>query len=118
MYYLVNNSGGVQGSGGTGQTIGKSVSITLPDATVTGRVVVLIATCRMISTTNACNVVTDVNNQPIAASQITANVQSGDTIFSLDNVATPSTTQAKADDFTLSLVSDGNHHWYVFDTSQ
>jgi hypothetical protein len=114
----VNNSGGTQGSGGTGQTVGKSVTLTLPNATTAGRVVVLIATCRTISTTNACNVVTDGGNEPIAASQITANVQGTDTIISLDNVATPSTTQAKAQDFTLSLVSDGNHHWYVFDSNE
>ena len=118
IYYLVNNSGGTQNSAGAGQTIGKSVTITLPAATVAGRVVVLIATCRTISTSNTCNVVTDGNSQPIAASQVTANVQGGDTILSLDNGATPSTTQAKAQDFTLSMVSDGNHHWYVFDTSQ
>jgi hypothetical protein len=81
-------------------------------------VVVLIATCRTISTTNACNVPTDGGNEPIAASQITANVQGSDTIVSQDSGATPSTTQVKAQDFTLSLVSDGNHHWYVFDSNQ
>jgi hypothetical protein len=118
IYHLVNNSGGTQGSGGTGQTIGKSVTITLPNATIAGRVVVLIATCRTISSANACNVVTDGNSEPIAASQITANIQGSDTILSLDNGATPSTTQAKAQDFTLSLVSDGNHHWYVFDSNE
>jgi hypothetical protein len=118
IYYLVNNSGGTQGSNGAGQTVGKSISLTLPHAATAGRVVVLIATCRTISTSNTCNVPTDGASEPIAASQITANVQSGDTVISLDDSATPSATQAKADDFTLSLVSDGNHHWYMFDTSQ
>jgi len=118
MYYLVNNSGGVQGSGGTGQTIGHSVTITLPDATIAGRVVVLIATCRTISSGNSCNVVTDGNSEPIAASQVTAGIQGSDTIVTIDNGASPSSTQAKAQDFTLSLVSDGNHHWYVFDSGQ
>lgn len=118
IYYLVNNSGGAQNSDGSGQTKGNPATITLPDATIAGRVVVLIATCRAIGTSNTCNAVTDGNSQPVITSQIIANTQAADTIVSLDNAGTPSSSQAKAVDFTLSLVSDGSHHWYVFDNGQ
>ncbi len=86
----------------------------MPDATVMG-VVVLIATCRTISTTNACNVLDRWQQRTNrCVSQITANVQGTDSwSYPWTTMLTPSTTQAKAVDFTLSLVSDGNHHWYV-----
>ena len=115
MYYLVDNSGGTQNSAGSGASSGKPATITLPHATTPGRVVVLIATCRTVSTANTCNIATDGNSQSIDGEQIIANVQSGDTIISLGTDSTPSSTQAKASQFTLSLFTDGNHHWYVFD---
>jgi hypothetical protein len=115
MYYLVNNSGGTQNSAGPGASSGNPATITLPHATTPGRVVVLIATCRTVSTANTCNVAPDGSSQSMDGQQIIANVQSGDTIISLGTDSTPSSTQAKAAQFTLSLFTDGNHHWYVFD---
>ncbi len=115
MYYLVDNSGGVQNSATAGASSGNPATITLPNATTPGRVVVLIATCRTVSNPNACNVASDSNGQSMDGSQIIANTQGTDTIISLDTASTPSPTQAKAAQFTLSLFTDGNHHWYVFD---
>jgi hypothetical protein len=118
MYYLVDNSGGAQNSAGLGVSNGNPATINLPHANVTGRVVVLIATCRTISSTNSCNIATDANSQSIDGSQIIANVQNGDSIVLLSSSAsaTPTGTQADAEIFTLALFTDGNHHWYLFDT--
>jgi len=121
IYYFVNNTGGTQNSDGSLVSSGKPQTISLPHATTAGRVVVLIAICRTVSSSNTCNVATDGNSQPIDGSQIIANVQSGDTIIlensaDLSGTATPSTTQAQAEQFTLSLFTDGNHHWYLFDS--
>ncbi len=119
MYYFVNNSGGTINSAGTGTSNGNPQTITLPHATTAGRVVFLIATCRTVSNTGACNNIADANRQPIITSQITANVQSGDTIITtFSGAQTPSATQAKAANFILALFSDGNHHWYVFDLTE
>jgi len=121
MIYLVDNSGGTQNSGGgsghTGVSNGNPQTFTLPHANVQGRVVILIATCRNISASNACNAPTDPNTEVIDGAQIIANVQGTDTIVSLGAGAsqTPSSTQAKAGNFVLALFSDGNGHWYLFD---
>ncbi len=119
MYYLVDNSGGTQNTPEAGVSSGNPATITLPHANVAGRVIVLIATCRTMSTSNTCNVPTDGNSQPISGSQITVHTQGGDTIVQINTgagSATPSTTQAQAEQFTLSLFTDGAGHWYVFDT--
>jgi hypothetical protein len=116
MYYLVDNSGGIQNSATAGASSGHPATITLPNATTPGRVVVLIATCRTVSTANTCNVATDGGSQSMDGSQIIANTQGTDTIIGLGTDSTPSSTQAKASDFTLSLFTDGNHHWYLFDS--
>ena len=117
MYYLVDNSGGTQ-NGTTHSSAGNPQAITLPHATTAGRVVILVAMCRTVSSTNACNVATDSNSQPISGAQILANAQSGDTIILNSGSETPSSTQAAAQEFTLTLFTDGNHHWYVFDTGR
>jgi len=117
MYYLVNNSGGTQNNT-THTSTGNPQTIILPHATTAGRVVILVATCRTVSTSNACNVATDPNSQPISGAQIFANVQSGDTIVLNNGSETPSAVQAAAEEFTLTLFTDGNHHWYVFDTGR
>jgi len=117
MYYLVDNSGGTQ-NGTTHTSTGNPQTITLPHATTAGRVVILVATCRTISTSNTCNIATDSNSQPISGAQILANAQSGDTIILNGGSETPSASQAAAQEFTLTLFTDGNHHWYVFDTGR
>lgn len=114
QYYLVDNSGGTQSgliSNGNPQTI------TLPPATTPGRVVVLVATCRTVSSSNSCNVATDAHSDPIDGSQITANAQGGDTIIGITgNDQTPAGgAAAKAGNFILALFTDGNHHWFLFD---
>jgi len=114
MYYLVDNSGGTQNSGGAGASLGRPQTFTLPHATTSGRVIVLIATCRTVGAGNTCNLT---NGQVINASQITANVQAGDSIIQTGGSEWISSSQAQALNFTLSLFSDGNHHWYIFDSS-
>lgn len=117
MIYLVDNSGGTRDSDEAGVSNGNPQTFTLPHATTAGRVVIFVATCRNISSTNTCNNPADGNTQVIDGAQIIANTQSGDTIISLGSgdSQTPSSTQAKAANYILALFSDGNHHWYLFD---
>ncbi len=113
MYYFVNNTGGTYGSS---VSTGNPQTFTLPHATTPGRVVVLVAVCRTVNHLNVCNDPTDSSSHNISGSQIFANVQSGDTIITNGGSETPSSSQAAAVEFTLALFTDGNHHWYVFDT--
>lgn len=113
MYHLVNNSGGAYGAS---VSSGNPQTFTLPHATTAGRVVVLIATCRTVNHLGVCNDPTDAASHNISGSQIFANVQSGDTIITTGGSEVPSSSQAAAEQFTLSLYTDGNHHWYIFNS--
>lgn len=111
LYYLVNNSGGVYGSG---SSTGNPITINLPHASAggPGRLIILSATCRTVSSGGGCNVASDGSAHVISSSQITANVQSGDTIVAVDG--SESTGTAHSSLFVVALISDGVHTWYVY----
>ena len=115
IYYLIDNSGGTYGAGGAGgSSTGHPASVTLPHANAggPGRLIMIVATCRIINSASACNV-GDATAQNVNGSQITATVQSGDSIVILD--ASQTSTVAHAEVFTVALISDGSHTWYVYD---
>jgi hypothetical protein len=114
IYYLVDNSGGSQNTPpGSGTSSGNPQLFTLPHATTPGRVVVLVATCRTVGSGNVCNNPSDGSAQPINGAQISATVQSGDTIITNGTDQTTS-SQATSGLFVVALITDGNHHWFMF----
>ena len=108
IYYLADNSGGTTATG-------NPVTVTLPHASAggPGRLLFIVAKCRIISSGGACNSGTDASALEIATPQIIANVQAGDNIVPSNSHQT--TTQAQGNAFMITLIGDGANTWYVYD---
>jgi len=108
IYYLANNSGGTTSTG-------NPVTVTLPHASAggPGRLIFIVATCRIISSGGACNNASDASAQEIVTPQVIANVHAGDSI--VPSNSHQSTSQAQGNVFMVALIGDGANTWYVYD---